>query len=167
MVFVLLSIGMSSTALYSPPHFGDITLPLSKRTHTDPDMTNTFQINRGLRLARTLLLQIAFRAPSGCGVTWDRISTLSRLKYTMCSHLLLPFDIDNPHVWCRLSYVTSLSDSCQISDLSIRYHIYDYTSWYDSRTTTAWVRWNRCALNGLPKWPLVPASISRPNAGPR
>lgn len=35
--------------------------------HTDPDMTNTFQINRGLRTARTLLLQIAqLGLPSGC-----------------------------------------------------------------------------------------------------
>src|SRR5258708_7384337 len=35
-----------------------ILVPTSA-AHTDPDMTNTFQINRGLRLARTFLLQIA------------------------------------------------------------------------------------------------------------
>ena len=34
-----------------------------------------------------------------------------------------------------------MSPYVAVSDLSIniRYHIYDYASWYDSRTTTAWV----------------------------
>jgi len=78
----------------------------------DPDMTNTFQINRGLRLARTLLLQIAqLGLPSGCEfldtitpqytadlVSWGAIgarTTESQVHRELVSALSMPTGFKN------------------------------------------------------------------------
>ena len=80
--------------------------------HADPDMTNTFQINRGLRMARTLLLNIAqLGLPSGCEfldtitpqytadlVSWGAIgarTTESQVHRELVSALSMPTGFKN------------------------------------------------------------------------
>lgn len=62
----------------------DTTRSPNSPTHSDPDLDNSFKINKGLRIARQLLIDITSTGmPVGCELL-DTISSVPRMHW-VCS----------------------------------------------------------------------------------